>query len=86
MLQHLVGPPFYDIQYSMESSRDIRKSRGRPATGRGEGILVRLQPNDLAIVDDWRVRWEARTGKPISRPEVLREMIRVVIRLGGMTD
>ena len=47
-------------------------------------MLVRLQPDDLAVVDDWCARWEARTGKPISRPEALREMIRVIIKMGGL--
>lgn len=48
--------------------------------------MVRLQPDDLTVVDGWRERWEARTGKAISRPEMLRELIRVVIKMGGLDD
>lgn len=63
-----------------------KKRRGPAPTGKGTLVGVRLQPDDLATVDDWRVRWTASTGKEITRPEALREMIKVVIRLGGLTD
>lgn len=52
----------------MASSRDITKSRGRPATGKGVGVLVRLQPDQLAELDAYR---EAQPDKP-TRPEALR--------------
>ena len=64
----------------------LRRKPGPPATGKGTPVQVRLQPAELATVDDWRARWAAKTGKPISRPETLREMIRVLIRLGGLGE
>lgn len=70
-----------------QSIPDIPKSRGRPSTGgRKPGVLVRLPEDELFAVDSWCSRWEQRTGKKITRPEALREMIRVVIRMGGLND
>lgn len=70
----------------MPSSTDTKNLGGRPRTGIGTPVMVRLQPDDLTVVDGWRDRWETRTGKPISRPEMLRELIRVVIKMGGLDD
>lgn len=48
---------------------DIKKSRGRPATGQGSPILVRLQPDLLALLDLWIA--SQPDPKP-TRPDVLR--------------
>jgi hypothetical protein len=60
-----------------KSIRDIpKKKRGRPASGgRGEGILVRLQPDRLAAVD----AWIARQTAPMTRPEAIRAMLDAVL-------
>ncbi len=60
-----------------KSSRDIpKKKRGRPASGgRGEGVLVRLQPDRLAAIDAWITRQTA----PMTRPEAIRAMLDAVL-------
>lgn len=61
----------------MASISDIPKKRGRPATtGKGTGVLVRLQPEDLAALDSWI---DAQEDQP-SRPEAVRKLMRL-----GMT-
>ncbi|MBW6523283.1 ribbon-helix-helix domain-containing protein [Sphingomonas sp. RHCKR47] len=47
------------------------KRRGRPATGRGESINVRLQPDQLAALDEW----VARQASAPSRPEAIRHAL-----------
>ncbi|RZF65864.1 ribbon-helix-helix protein, CopG family [Sphingomonas populi] len=53
------------------SNRDVIKSRGRPATGKGAPITVRLQPDLLATVDAWIA---AQPGG-LSRPEAIRQIV-----------
>jgi len=55
----------------MASSRDITKSRGRPPTGKGVGVLVRLQPDLLAALDAWVEKYP----KPLSRPAAIRAIL-----------
>jgi len=47
------------------------KKRGPPATGKGEPILVRLQPPQLADLDAWIARQDAQ----LSRPEDIRRLL-----------
>ncbi len=47
------------------------KKRGPPATGKGEPILVRLQPAQLAALDAWIARQDAQ----LSRPEAIRRLL-----------
>jgi hypothetical protein len=47
------------------------KKRGPPATGKGEPILVRLQPAQLAALDAWMGRQDAG----LSRPEAIRRLL-----------
>jgi hypothetical protein len=47
------------------------KRRGRPATGKGESINVRLQPDQLAALDAWIVQ----QAVPPSRPEAIRHAL-----------
>ena len=54
----------------MASRRDIRNLGGRPATGKGTPVMVRLQPDQLAALD----AWIASQPKPLSRPEALRRL------------
>ena len=51
----------------------VKKSRGRPATGKGVPVTTRLQPVDLDALDRWIL--EQPDPKP-SRPEVLRSALR----------
>ena len=43
---------------------------GRPATGKGTPVMVRIQPEQLALIDDWAA---AQVDKP-SRPEAMRRL------------
>lgn len=63
----------------MASSADNKKPRGRPPTGIGTLVGVRLQPDQLALVDAWRERHGVK-----SRPEAIREMVAALIRMGGL--
>lgn len=47
-----------------------KRGRGRPPTGKGELIGVRLRPDVLARLDEWRTR---QPGIP-TRPEALRRL------------
>lgn len=53
-------------------ARATTKSRGRPATGRGTPIQVRVQPDLLADLDTWIA--EQRDPK-LSRPEAIRLLL-----------
>jgi hypothetical protein len=63
---------FYDIRVFMKrQSATPPKKRGPPATGKGEPILVRLQPAQLAALDAWMGRQDAQ----LSRPEAIRRLV-----------
>ena len=63
---------FCDITVSMKrQSAAAPKKRGPPATGKGEPILVRLQPAQLAALD----AWIAHQGAQLSRPEAIRRLL-----------
>jgi hypothetical protein len=49
----------------------IKKLRGRPATGQGTLIGVRLQPSQLAILDRWIAKQDAR----MTRPKAIRALV-----------
>ena len=48
-----------------------QKKRGRPATGRGSTIGVRMHEYSLARIDSWRL------GQPdvLTRPEAIRRLV-----------
>jgi hypothetical protein len=54
-----------------QSIRDTIKKRGRPATGKGEATMVRLQPDLAGRVDGWA------TSQPDAptRPEAIRRLV-----------
>jgi hypothetical protein len=54
------------------------KKRGPPPTGKGEPILVRLQPIPLSKLDTWI----ARQDDQLSRPEAIRRLVELA--LAGM--
>jgi hypothetical protein len=53
-----------------------KRSRGRPATGRGEGVLVRFQPDGLDAVDAWIAK---QTGV-LTRPEAIRRLVEIGLK------
>ena len=56
-----------------------RKGPGRPATGKGEMIGVRMQPVPLSALD----AFIADQQKPISRPEAIRVILMKFFRSKG---
>src|SRR5690348_8742882 len=48
-----------------------RKKRGPPATGKGELVGVRIQPNLMQALD----RWIAAQQPTASRPEAIRRLV-----------
>lgn len=53
-----------------DAIRASKKSRGRPATGKGQQVVVRMQPDLLIAVD----RFAADQNSP-SRPEAVRTLL-----------
>ncbi|TGD96200.1 hypothetical protein EU555_24920 [Methylobacterium nonmethylotrophicum] len=62
------------------SIRDATNKRGRPATGKGEPVTVRLQPEQLAPLDAWIA--DQPDPKP-SRPEAIREAVAEHLKAKG---
>jgi hypothetical protein len=61
-----------------KSINDIpKKKRGRPATGRGEGVLVRLQPEQMIGLD----RWIRKRDPAASRPEAIRRLVELGLKV-----
>jgi hypothetical protein len=52
-----------------------RKKKGRPATGKGTLIGVRVQPLPLAGVD----RWMASQKDKLSRPEAIMRLVEIAL-------
>ena len=55
----------------------IKKARGRPATGQGAPVVVRMQPALLAMLDDWIGK--QKPPYP-SRPEAVRQLLELKLR------
>jgi hypothetical protein len=55
----------------------IKKSRGRPATGQGTLVGVRLQPAHLKALD----AWIAKQRPPVTRPEAIRGMMEMTLHI-----
>ncbi|AZB56837.1 hypothetical protein EBL89_12140 [Cereibacter sphaeroides] len=53
---------------SGQQQNDTKKRMGRPATGQGTPVMVRLQPDLLAWLDEER----AKLDPAPSRPELIR--------------
>ena len=64
----------------MTSSRDTTKSRGRPATGKGTPVTVRMQPPHLAALDAYIATMPA--PRP-TRPEAMRQALADHLRAKG---
>ena len=66
-----LGSPFcYQNVMVAARQNDTKKKMGRPATGQGTPIMVRLQPDQLAVVDKW-----AEDNGGLTRPEAVRRLI-----------
>lgn len=73
MFQHLCG--LFSIWYHLIMVRQekvVPKKRGRPATGKGTQIQVRLHGPELSALDAWR---EKQDPVP-TRPEAMRYALR----------
>ena len=55
----------------------IKKGRGRPATGQGTLIGVRLQPSQLKALDAWIDKQDAS----LTRPEAIRAMMETMLHI-----
>jgi hypothetical protein len=55
----------------------IKKGRGRPATGQGTLVGVRLQPSQLDALDTWIAKQDA----PLTRPEAIRAMMETILHI-----
>jgi len=53
------------------SINDTKKSRGRPATGVGTPVTVRVDDDQLRRIDGWRKEQEDLP----SRPEAIRRLV-----------
>jgi hypothetical protein len=53
------------------SNSDVTKRRGRPATGKGTPITVRLGRDELELLDGWI----EGNGAALSRPEAIRRLM-----------
>ena len=62
------------------SINDGIKRRGRPATGKGEPVTVRLQPEHTEPLDAWIA--DQPDPKP-SRPEAIREALSEHLKAKG---
>ena len=60
-----------------QQKKITQNRRGRPATGAGILIGVRLQPIELAELDTWRNR---AAGEP-SRPEAMRTLLKLGLKV-----
>ena len=55
----------------------IKKTRGRPATGQGTLIGVRLQPAQLKALD----AWIAKQNASLTRPEAIRALMETILHI-----
>jgi hypothetical protein len=68
---------FYDNNYSMGKSINVvKKSRGRPAIGKGTLVGVRLQPDLLAPIDAWAAAQDDAPG----RSEAIRRLVELGLK------
>ena len=54
-----------------EQGKNLRKIRGRPATGRGDQINVMLRPETSAALD----AYSASEAQPLTRPQAIRAIL-----------
>jgi hypothetical protein len=54
-----------------------KKKRGPAPTGKGVQVVVRMQPGQLAALDNWI----AKQDKPYTRPEAVRGMVDTMLHI-----
>ncbi|PQZ79484.1 hypothetical protein CQ035_12840 [Brevundimonas sp. MYb46] len=59
----------------MASRPDIKNRGGRPATGQGTPVLVRLHPDQLAKLDAWIKTNDASLTRPAAIRAVLEKLL-----------
>jgi hypothetical protein len=70
----LLGYPIF----MSRSIRDIpKRGPGRPSTGgRREGVMVRLEPDQIAALD----AWIKKQAEPPTRPEAIRRLVEIGLK------
>jgi uncharacterized protein (DUF4415 family) len=68
------------MQEAMEKTITEKRKRGRPATGLGELIGVRIQPDLLARVDEYRLAQNPEQ----TRPEAIRALLDEALAENGI--
>jgi hypothetical protein len=61
-----------------KSIKVTRKTRGRPATGRGTQVGERWHPAELAAIDAWIA---SSTDKTISRAQAIRRLVELGLKV-----
>ena len=62
----------------MSSSIDVKRKKGRPATGTDPLVGVRISPEIIVKID----AWAAERGS--KRSEAIRAMIEATLQMGGL--
>ena len=63
----------------------LAKRRGRPATGQGVTIGVRMHNDLLGAVDRW-MQEEAALGRPMTRSEAVRRLVAEALEKMGLKE
>jgi len=63
-----------------KSIKVTKKTRGRPATGRGTQVGERWHPAELAAIDAWIA---SSTDKTISRAQAIRRLVELGLKAKG---
>lgn len=61
------------------------KKRGRPATGQGVTVTVRMHNDLLGAVDRW-MQEEAALGRPMTRSEAVRRLVAEALEKMGLKE
>jgi hypothetical protein len=62
----------------MQQDKKIAKKRGRPATGTGRTVGVRIRPDLSSQIESWRAQ-----QRPIpSEPEAIRRLVEIGLKKG----
>jgi hypothetical protein len=65
----------------METTKTAKKRMGRPPTGVGEPVTVRLQPVTIEALDAWR----RNQPNPPTRPEAIRRLLGQTLMWRGVS-
>ena len=65
----------FGLPLRIKQTVTIKTRRGPPPTGKGTLIGVRIQPDDLAILDSWIID----DGRHLSRPQAIRRLVEMAL-------